>query len=225
MNSKQLFYSLVGLSVFCLIAIIGGTMGLNNMLVKQAQPLLSSKASYLSLQTQQTELTQAKKDIQTYSNLYGISKTVVPQSKNQTEAVRQITNIAGQDGVTVQSITFQPSTLGNTLSGAPSTAPAAGTSVPISAGTNPTLSQLQKVPGIPGVYAMQLTVQSSSDPTKLASYQQLINFLSSLEQNRLTASVSNISIQPSTTVISDQKGIFQFSLVLNIYINPRASNG
>lgn len=212
MNSKRAFYLMCGLILLFSLAVVASTYEINGLLGKQSQKLVGAKAKLAALQQEQVELKQAKKDIATYNDLYQISKVVVPENKNQAEAVRQIVNIAAQSGVNLQSITFPSSTLGGSKSiGAAGAAPAAGPSA-IGAG-NPSLSQLRKVTNIPGVYVLELKVDGST--THLNGYPELINFLAGLEQNRLTALVSDITILPD-----NQHGIFQFTLTLDIYIKP-----
>src|SRR5579884_3646879 len=224
MNSKKLFYILSGTITLFIILTVLGAYELTGLLQKKANALTNDKAKNLSLQNEQTELNQSKKDIVKYQSLYQISQSVVPQNKDQTQAVRQITNLATASGVNIESITFPSSTLG-ALPGAASAPPQATPSQAgvAATGNNPNLSQLLKVPNIPGVYELQLTVKSSSN--NLATFQELTSYLHALEQNRLTALVSSITIQPSTTTGSQtpQNQVkLQFTLVLDIFINPKS---
>lgn len=148
---------------------------------------------------QQVQLTKVKKDIATYSELNTIAKSVVPQDKDQAEAVREIVNLAAQSGIPkLSSIAFPPSTLGG------------------GAATKKTgaLTQVTPVKGIPGVYDLQITVTQAN--TDLVPYGNFIAFLSRLEQNRRTAQVSSINVQP------DQKspGKISFTLVIDEFIKP-----
>jgi hypothetical protein len=220
MTTKRTYYLLVGLLGLLSLGLVATAYSTNNLLVKQSTKLVEVKARLAALNQEQSELAKSKKDIATYANLYNISKTVVPQSKNQVQAVRQIVNLAGQTGVSLQSITFPSSTLGS--GSATTTAPASAAGPTVAVG-NPSLSQLKPVPKIPGVYDLQLVVTSSTDTGSLATYQELIDFLAALEQNRLTALVSTIAISPGgqatpTTVTSHT--LFSFILTLDIYIKP-----
>src|SRR6185312_1705874 len=153
MNSKRAYYLMCGLVVLFVVAIIGGAYEINGVLGKQSSNLVNAKAKLTALSQEQVELAQAKKDIATYSDLYKISRVVVPESKNQTETVRQIINLATANGVTIQQISFPPSTLGNSPNGAKTSTTTPATVGPsATTGTNPSLSQLQKVINIPGGY-------------------------------------------------------------------------
>jgi hypothetical protein len=225
MNSKRAYYLMCGLVVLFVVAIIGGAYEINGVLGKQSNNLVNTKAKLTALSQEQVELAQAKKDIATYSDLYKISRVVVPESKNQTETVRQIIKLANASGVTIQQISFPPSTLGNGPSGAktPTTAPATvGPSA--TTGVNASLSQLQKVTNIPGVYVLQLTVIGATNAKGSGGYPQLISFLAALEQNRLTALVNTITITPGTATSSSgssaTSNLFTFSLTLDAYIKP-----
>jgi cell division protein FtsB len=223
MTSKRLYFVLMGVSLLLVLGIIGGAYGTNSLLSTQSQKLVAQKAKLASLQQEQIELTKSKKDIATYTDLYNISKAIVPQSKDQTQTVRQIVELASNTGVTLQSITFPASDLGGSALSTTGTttvpAPAAGS--PVSPATNPALSQLVAVPDIPGVYDLELTVTSSTDTGHLATFSQMINFLAALEQNRLTALVSKITIQPATNSDgSTESGLYSFVLTLDVYIKP-----
>jgi hypothetical protein len=222
MTSKRLFFVLVGVLFLLVLGIAGGTYEINGLLVKKSDNLLSLKAKQLSLDQDKTQLIQMKKDIVTYNNLYQISQVIVPQNKDQTETVRQIVNLAKQSGVNLQSITFPASSLGTGASSlalntttTPGSTPAPA---PSSAGlsTNPALSQLTPIAHIPGVYDLQIEITSATDPAFLATYPQVISFLSGLEQNRLTAQVSSIDLVPSSTA----RDKLSFTLNLNIFIKP-----
>src|SRR5579884_1902554 len=218
MNSKRMFWLLSGLVIIFLVATLAGAYELSGVFEKQSNKLADAKAKLASLNQEKIDLAQAKKDINTYQDLYNIARTIVPQNKDQAEAVRQIVKLAGQAGVTIDSITFPPSTLGGSGAAAPSTG--AASAAPSAAGGNSSLSQLKAVPKIPGVYQLELNVTSSTDPNKLVTYSELINFLRGLEQNRLTALVSAISITPSAntspnvSVISNTR--FELGLTLDI---------
>jgi hypothetical protein len=218
MNPKRSFYLMCVIVVILLLGIIGGAYGAQVLLKKESDKLVGLKAKVNALSRQETSLKQAKKDIVANTELYNIAKVVVPENKNQAQAVRQVVNLANDNKIVLDSITFPASNLGNGVAGAKPAAGAAGTTnggaASATGGTNPSLSQLVPVLTIPGVYDLQLTVTSST--SSLASYSQLINFLSALEHNRQTALVSSMSIQPDVI----NHNLFSFSLVLDIYVKP-----
>jgi hypothetical protein len=70
------------------------------------------------------------------------------------------------------------------------------------------------VVGIPGVYYLQITVQSNGSQT--VPYNKFISFLDALEHNRRTALVSAIALTPD----SKNSNNVGFNLTLDEYIKP-----
>ncbi len=210
MNGKRLYYGLIGLIILLIVGLVGGAYSANQLLSQRANSLIALKAKDQALAQEQTSLVQAKRDINRYATLNRIAHAVVPEDKDQAEAVRELVNIAASNGVVLGSITFPSSTLGASSSTSTST------NTPAPSLNSPTnkLSQLVAVKGLPGVY--QLTITVASDPQKPAQYSQIINFLSGLELNRRTAQVNSISLQPEP----QNPKLLTFSLTLNEYIKP-----
>lgn len=172
--------------------------GANAVLQKQSDTLVGLKASNLATENERAQLVKNKADIAKYHDLNEIAKSVVPQDKDQAQAVREIVNIANQSGINkLSSIAFPPSTLG-------------GTKVKTSNG----LTQVTPVKGVPGVYDLQITItQANTDPVPYSSF---TNFLTKLEQNRRTAQVSNITVQPD----AKNPNMVSFTLVIDEFIKP-----
>lgn len=200
MKAKQLYFVLIAALVLLLVGFAGVAYGADKLLGSQARKLSKLRADSAVLDTQQIALTKNKQDVAKYSGLNTIAESVVPQDKDQAEAVREIVKLAAESGIgKLSSISFPTSTLGTAASGAK---------------TNPNLTQLKPVKGISGVYDLQITVtQSTADEV---SYSQFITFLSKLEQNRRTAQVGSISIQPDLKNSSR----IAFTLVINEFIKP-----
>ena len=216
MNSKRAYLLMLALVGILVITIFGGAYEAKAVLAKKSDQLVVLKANLQGYQMQQTGLTQAKKQIATYNDLYHIAKAVVPENKNQAETVRQIVKLAADNSIVLGSISFPSSTLGTgpSGSGAVATKPTLGAPVKSVTIGNPDLSQLTPISGSPGVYVLQITV--ASDSSQPASYSQLIDFLSDLEHNRLTSEVTSVNIVPDTTLVNH----FSFTLSLNSYIKP-----
>jgi len=198
MNSKKLFYGLVSLLVLLGVGMVFGVNQASSMLSARSKTLVDLKATDKAMDVQQTQLAKNKQDIAKYQDLNVIAKTVVPQDKDQAEAVREIVNLAKQSGINkLSSIAFPASTLG-------------GTKVQTSRG----LTQVTPVKGVAGVYNLQITVtQANTDPVP---YNSFISFLDRLEQNRRTAQVSGITVQPD----AKNPNMVAFTLIINEYIKP-----
>lgn len=207
MTSKRLRLILIALLGILFLGLISGTYEANKLLENQAAKLVTLKAKNEALTSEQQGLVKAKKDIKTYAKLETIAKSVVPQDKDQAEAVREIVNIAEANGISLATISFPASSLGSII-------PQASSSVSSTTKSTVSFSQLQAVKNINGVYLLQISVVSDSN--KPVAYDKFISFLSALENNRRTAQVSTISIQPNLA----NRNLLTFSLSLNEYIKP-----
>ena len=205
MNSKRLFYILVSLIVLINISGVGAIYFGSKLLEKQTTKLTELKVESSTLEDVQRSLIKAKKDIDTYTDLEQIAKTIIPHEKDQARTVRELVKIANESNISISSIGFPSSSLGKASTGSTT----GGTPAAATASTN---TQTQKVEGINNVERLEITV--SSDTSKPVLYSDFISFLSKLEQNRRTSQVSSINIQPNTT----NRNLVTFSLVLNVYI-------
>jgi hypothetical protein len=214
MNSKRVFFILTGLIVLLFVGLIGATLGVNSMLSKQGSDLVTTKAINAALGQEQVSLVKAKKDVAKYSDLQKIVNSVVPEDKDQAEAVRELVKIADAYNVTLSSINFPASTLGSGPNGTAATSTTTTSSSSGAGSKTSALSQLTPVKNIPGVYLLEITVKG--DATHPVRYDKFVSFLKALENNRRTAQVSSISITPD---IQDRNNL-NFSLILNTYIKP-----
>jgi len=114
MTPRRLYFGLVGLLLLLLIGLVAGTYGANNLLTAKANQLTNLKVKTLALEQESINLAQAKKEIAKNQPLEQIAQTIVPQDKDQAEAVREIVKIASDNNVKLASITFPASTLGGT---------------------------------------------------------------------------------------------------------------
>ena len=209
LDSKLVNRMMLALVAILLIGILLGTKTVVAQLKSQGDSLVSLKAKGQALKQEQTNLISAKAEVVKYSDLETIAKAVVPQDKNQAEAVREIVNLAAANGITLSTIAFPSSTLGSAAPVAPATGTSSSTPTPSSL----SLSQLTAVKGIPGVYALPIEVDDSQ-PKTAVSYGAFYNFLTNLEQNRRTSLVTGLNIQPLAN------GLVTFSLTINEYIKP-----
>ena len=179
----------------------------------KSQDLADLKTQSQSADAQLVNLVQAKKDVETYAYFKSIAKTVIPADKNQAQAVLEINQIADDTGISIQSITFPASTLGGTA-GKTSAQSATGASA-----TQNALTQAKPVPGISGLYSLQLTIMPDSGKdvpaNKQVTYAKMLEFLKRIENNRHTAQISTVSIQPAA-----DGSALTFSITINIFIKP-----
>lgn len=195
MNSKRLYFTLLGIIGLSIIGLAGGAYGMNSILQSQSRQLSGDRLQLKVLDNQQSSLDKAKQDITKYQDLAAIAKSIVPQDKDQVQTVRQIVDIANSSGVNITSITFPSSALG------------------VKTGSLQ-LSQLTPVKGISGLYDLQLTIAVDSQHS--VPYASFVRFLTGLEQNRRTALVSDIAITPN----AQNHDLIAFNLQLDEYIKP-----
>ncbi len=217
MNSKKLFYLLLGVVCLLISGLIGGAYGANVILQGQAKKLVDARSVSAALEQQQAQLTKAKASVIKYDSIGKIAKSVVPQDKNQAQTIRELVAIADKNGIKLAAISFPSSTLGTVVAPVVA-APGASGSAPQPAvpAPNPTqnLSQLTPLKTINGVYTLQIIVQS--DNTTPIRYDKFISFLADMESNRRTALVSGITLTPD---VKDPTKV-SFALNLDEYIKP-----
>lgn len=220
MNGQRVYYLMIGLITILVIGLFAGAYETNSLLGSQATSLTKLKAKSKALGKEQQSLISAKRQIKANSDFNAIATSIVPQDKDQAKAVREIVNIASNNGIALGSITFPASTLGASVAPVPGASSAAGKAPAkpfANSGSNSkssALSQLQPVKNIPGVYDLQIMV--SGDPSQSVDYNQFISFLADLEHNRRTAQVSAITLSPDP---KNAKNL-TFSLTLDEYIKP-----
>jgi hypothetical protein len=214
MNSRRLHIVLLGLLGLMVVGLIGGAYGVNSLLTKESDKLSTLKAKSLALSQEEIGLKKAKQDIAKYAELEKITRSVVPEDKNQAEAVRELVNIAAANGISLESVTFPASTLGTTPSGAVAAPASPAAPAPSAGASTKSLSQLVPVKNISGVY--QLVINVNSDPAQPIAYNKLISFLAQLEHNRRTSQVSSIALEPD----SNNPKLLIFKLTLTEYIKP-----
>lgn len=206
LTSKQFFYAMVAAAALLIVGVGALTSFSLSMLKKQGETLTNLKKDQLVLKSREESLVRAEADIKKYSELEKISKAIVPQEKDQARTVREIVAIADETGVPLSSITFPESTLGASKN-SKSKKSSKTTS-------DPSKTQLTPVPDTKGLYALDITIQSDSNSP--IAYNRLLLFLEKLEQNRRTAHVTNISVQP----YKDNRSLVTFTINLNVYIKP-----
>ena len=215
MTSKRLHFILIAAIGLAFVGLVALTYGVNYLLSEESKKLVDYKAKSRALDQQQVSLKSATRDIERYSELEKIAKTIVPEDKNQASAVREIVDIAGANGIALGSITFPASTLGGSATGG-STQKPGSTGAPQSNTNSKTtdLSQLQPVKNIPGVY--QLTITITGDDNSPVQYSKFVNFLSGLERNRRTAQVTTVALQPD----ANNPNLLTFMITINQFIKP-----
>jgi hypothetical protein len=213
-NRKLSWVLLASLGASVLIFLAVMSVGLSK-LSAESKHMVDLKVKSQIADTQLSNLEQTKKDVEKYSFFKDVAKTVIPNDKNQAESVLEINQMANEAGIAIQSITFPASTLGLGLA----TTATSQQDATSSASASTAISQAKPVTGIPGLYSLQLTITPQSDkdapPDKQITYAKMLDFLNRIENNRHTAQIAQVSIQPASNNQS-----LSFSLIVNIFIKP-----
>ena len=210
MTTKRFYFVMIGLNILTAILVVGVVFWGNGLIDAQAKKLQEVKTEARLIDQQQISLVQAKKDIEKYTELNSIAKSIVPQDKDQAKTVREISKLATESGIAIKDIRFQTSNLGQVV---PKATTSTEGSDSAKTPATPPISQVKTIDGISGVYALELMIISQE--TQPTTYSDFIKFLEKLENNRRTAHVDKISIKPL-----NGGGAITFTLTLNAYVKP-----
>lgn len=217
-NMRLVLLGSLGLCALLFMAIL--FIGLS-FLGKESQQMVDLKVKSQTADAQLTNLESAKKQVEKYSFFKDVANTVIPNDKDQATAVLEVTNIAQEVGINIQSITFPASTLG--LTTGTTSATTTQQDATSSSAAPKAISQAKPVQGIPGLYSLQLTITPESDaktpPDKIITYNKMLDFLHRIENNRHTAQITDVSISPASSQ-GNTSGNLTFSLTTNIFIKP-----
>lgn len=200
MNSKKMYFILLGLIIGITAAGSFGAYTGNALLQKKSDELAGLKLEQYSNQIDQNIALRANEKVEEYKDVIELVQTVIPQDKDQAQTIAEILQIANEAGVSLNGFTFTGSSLD------------AAQPKKLKEGTPKPISQLTPVTGLGGIYAMEVNTSSSSS----VEFSNFIMFLQKLENNRRTAQVSSLSITPSAEIPDH----VSFNLTLTLYIKP-----
>lgn len=213
LNSRKLNWLLLG--SLCLLAIIFLAVAVEGLSVlgKKSQSMVNLKVQSQSADEQLVNLQRSKEQVKKYAYFKDVAKTVIPNDKDQAEAVVQIYQFANEAGIALKSITFPTSSLGLSAATVTTQDAAASSSV-----TKAALSQAKPVSGMPGLYSLSLIITSDGTstlpPSLFTTYPKMQTFLQKIENNRRTAQITDVN------VVAADKTPMYFTLDLNIFIKP-----
>jgi len=216
LNSKNIRLILIGsLGLLSIVFFATVFLGLSALSGK-SDSLVKLKSQSQNTDNRLNNLEQAKKEVDKYNYFKDVAETVIPSEKNQAETVLEIYQMAQQSGISIQSITFPASTLGQNT-GTP--APGAPTDATSAAASQTALTQAKPVAGIAGLYSLELTITPDSGkdvpPAQQVTFPKMLDFLKRIENNRHTAQITQVGIQPAT-----DSQTLSFTLTINIFIKP-----
>ena len=197
---------IVSAVVFIAVAFVG-----LSQLSSNSRQLVNLKVQSRTADNQLSSLAAVKKQVQKYAYFNQVAKTVIPNDKDQAQAVLDIFQMAANSGIALQNIDFPASSLG-----IKPTVPASGSQP---SGNTNVLSQAKPVEGIPGLYSLQLVITPQTGngvpSNQISTYPKFLDFLNRIEHDRRTAQITEVSIQPQSA-----SSTLGFTLTLNIFIKP-----
>lgn len=201
LSNKHFFYLMTSTIVLFVVLSGGGAIFANRILAKQTNKLNQLKLESEIVDRQKQDTVVANANIERYQELEQIARQIVPQDKDQSRAVREIVGLAEESGITLSSISFPSSNLGQKTT--TDKKEKAETAAP---------SQVKPVKDIKGVYELEIIVRGPKE----TDFPRLIEFLKRLESNRRTSQVSNLAITPDTK----NPILLTFTMTIKVYLKP-----
>lgn len=212
MNAQKVYFGLIAI----LVLLIGGIGTIlyfgNNLLQSRANKLVEAKLDSSVSEELERSYIKASKDLETYKNLGETLALILPKDKDQARAVRELYKIADETNISIDSIRFPNSTLGQKIAAAP--AASGSTATPTTPATS-TITQAKPVDGIQGVQGIDIDISAIGRSGNTIPYDNMIRFLQGVELNRRSMQVKRMTVSPSET----RSGV-TFTATLTIFIKP-----
>jgi hypothetical protein len=196
MNAKKAYYVFIAILALCILCVFGAIYIGNSIMQKSSSKLVQTKLEDISADTKEQTYLQARKNLEEYSSLNETISQILPSTKDQAQAVKNLYQIGDANGIIVSDIQFPISTLGESSA-------------------SESVTQAEKVKGMPGVLGIDINVKLKSVSGDTINYGDLIKFLQEVELNRRSMQIKQI------TVNADQeRGGVQAELTLTIFVKP-----
>ncbi len=227
MNPKRFYYVLIGGIFLLAVGSVGITWVARNWLSARSLVTVNLKLDILGLQQKQRAGIIARGDLETYKKDREDLVNVIPRQKDQVDLLSQLQQIGDEADVTIGSITFPSSELGNAAAAQPAAAPSddsaakstSPTPTPAPAAAKSTVTQAKPVDGISGLYAIQITLSSitQKSSSKGLTYEQTLSLLKAIEHNKHIFQMTNVNITPQKST-TDNSTLYQIGINLNTYL-------
>jgi hypothetical protein len=171
--------------------------------------LVNTKLDNIALDIEEQTFIQNKKDLEKYKTLNETLVKILPKSKDQAQAVKELYQIGDETYITIEKVQFPTSTLGQKTT----TQPTAGAK-PV-AGSSSAITQAKAVEGMPGVLGIDINVDLAPKSGKTISYDNMIKFLQKVESNRRSMQIKQINVHADP-----KNGGVTFDITLTIFIKP-----
>jgi hypothetical protein len=195
MTAKNTYKLLMGLLILLIVIAASALIVSNYIMQKSADKLIQAKLDNVGYDSEEQTYLQARKDLDEYSALNEIIQKILPKSKDQAQAVSELYKIGDETGITIASITFPSSTLGQ------------------KSGNSSSVTQAKTVDGMPGVLGIDIAIELQSASGASISYNNMISFLQKVEVNRRSMQIKQITVNADTI-----NGGVTFNMTLTIFV-------
>ncbi len=190
-SSKQAFYGFCGGIVIAFITTGLLTYWANGQLDLRKSQINQKKTESQELDNKINRAKSLREELLRLQDINQTSTEVLPNIKSQENIIGELISIAAKRGLSLESIAFS----------------GGGDS---KAGANPETSQSIAVKEVPGVFGLSIQTSITTD------YENVLQFLEDLENNKRQFEVTEISITPDPVDTS----LFTTQLSLVTYIQP-----
>lgn len=219
MTAKKTFYMMLSMLVILVIGSVAMLYFGNSFMKKSSISLINAKLDNVAYDSEEQTYLKSRKDLDKYKALNETISKILPKSKDQAQAVKELYRIGDETGIIIDKIQFPSSTLGQKTAAAAATPTPTNNkaSEPTTAATPTTTSitQAKAVEGMPGVLGIDIQIGLQPAYGATISYDNMIRFLQKVENNRRSMQIKQINVHADT-----KNGGVTFDLTLTIFIKP-----
>lgn len=213
MTAKKLYFTLI--ITICLLIVGAGAMMYfgYSFMKKSSDTLVTAKLDNVAAEEQEVNYLQAKKDLEKYKSLGDLLSYILPKDKDQARAVRELYKIGEETNISVDSIQFPASSLGQKAAATTNATTPTTNTTPATPTT--TVTQAKSVEGMTGVLGIDVDITLKPESGNSIPYDNMIKFLQKLELNRRSMQIKKITVKPDA-----KNGGVTFNVTLTIFIKP-----
>lgn len=184
-SAKKAYYGLIGLLII-VIAGIGAVLYFSRVFLKaNSDKLVAAKLELYKIDETESAYRKNQALLTANQDTADILASVIPNEKDQAKAVREITQIAADNGLSVKAIRFPGSDLVITNK---------STTAEQKTATSQSVSQAKVVPGLTNVLGIVVEIElNSANANQTISTDQVLGFLQKVENNRRNIRVTSIN--------------------------------
>jgi hypothetical protein len=195
MTAKNTHKLLMTVLILLIIIAASALIVSSYIMQKSANKLIQAKLDNVGYDSEEQTYLQARKDLDEYSALNEIIQKILPKNKDQAQAVSELYKIGDETGITIASVTFPSSTLGQKSSSSNS------------------VTQAKAVDGMTGVLGIDIAIELQPASGASISYDNMISFLQKVEVNRRSMQIKQITVNADTV-----NGGVTFNMTLTIFV-------